>query len=111
MRRAVLLALLALTACSKPAKEPEAPFAFAATSITLPAETAALPASPAADRVTVACTACHSADMIVRQPPLKPEQWAATVKKMREVYKATYPESEDAGLVAALIELQSPDAP
>lgn len=107
MRRVVLLATLALAACGKPAKEPEAPFAFAAASITLPAETAALPASPAADRITAACTACHSADFITRQPKLKSEQWAATVKKMREAYKATYPESEDAALVAALVQLQA----
>jgi cytochrome c553 len=106
MRAAVLILALGLTACGKPAKEPEASFAFAATSITLPAETAALPASPAADRITAACTACHSGDFIARQPRLKPEQWAATVKKMREAYKATYPEGEDAPLVAALVQLQ-----
>jgi cytochrome c553 len=107
MRRIVLIGTLALTACGKPAKETEAPFVFVAASITLPAETATLPPGLAADRITVACTACHSADFITRQPKLKPEQWAATVKKMREAYKATYPEGEDAQLVAALVQLQA----
>ena len=107
MKRIVLLTALALAGCGKRAKEPEAPFAFTAASITLPAESAGLPAGPAADRVTAACTACHSADMITRQPALKPEQWAATVKKMREAYKASIDPADDPALVAALVQLQA----
>lgn len=71
-------------------------------SITLPADTATLPAGPHADLVTSRCTACHSAEMILTQPTLSPEQWQATVTKMREVYRADLPVSDDPAILAYL---------
>ena len=105
MRRAVALALL-LAGCDRYAA-PSKQQGFASQSITLPAEQAKLPDSPAGQLIAERCLACHSADQITRQPKLKPEQWAATVKKMREVYKATLPEADDARTVAALVALQN----
>ncbi|MEH3045507.1 hypothetical protein [Sphingomonas adhaesiva] len=54
-----LLLLLPLAACSA---QPDAPAAntAAVSSIQLPAETAALPATPAGELLTARCTACHS---------------------------------------------------
>ncbi|HEX8421650.1 MAG TPA: hypothetical protein VF638_16705 [Sphingomonas sp.] len=56
------------------------------------------------------CTACHSAEMIANQPPLGADKWAATVKKMREVYHAPIDAAEDAALVAALVAMQATPA-
>ncbi|MEG3176945.1 cytochrome C nitrite reductase [Sphingomonas sp. RB3P16] len=78
--------------------------AISSQSITLPTETVTLPAS--ADIITTNCTACHSAELILTQPKLTPEQWAAEVTKMRGAYKATIAESDDPKLVAALVALQ-----
>ncbi len=41
-----------------------------------------------ADLMNNNCTACHSASMALTQPPLSRAQWAATVDKMRNTYKA-----------------------
>ncbi|WP_010184413.1 hypothetical protein [Sphingomonas sp. PAMC 26605] len=78
-------------------------------SMTLPSETVVLPAS--AEIVSTNCTACHSAELILTQPRLKPEQWAAEVAKMRTAYKASFAESEDPKLVAALLALQHGTTP
>jgi hypothetical protein len=75
---------------------------LAAERIDLPADDAALPPGPHVDLVTANCTACHSANMILTQPPLKPEQWKATVTKMREVYKAPVPDAAVPGIIAYL---------
>lgn len=105
MKRALLLAL-PLAACSS---DPEQPgnAAHPVVSMTLPEDSARLAATSAGERVTNACTACHSAEMIQQQPKLSAEQWAATVKKMREAYHAPIAPGEDAPLVAALVELQA----
>lgn len=65
-------------------------------------DVATLPDGPHADTVRTHCTACHSANMILTQPPLKPEQWQATVTKMRAVYKAPVPDVAVPGIVAYL---------
>lgn len=80
------------------------PIVLTSQSTTLPDETATLPDS--AEIVTINCTACHSPEMILTQPRLKPEQWQAEVAKMRGAYKATIDEQDDAKIVAALVALQ-----
>ncbi|MDY7524158.1 cytochrome C nitrite reductase [Sphingomonas sp. AAP5] len=78
--------------------------ALSSQSITLPTESVTLPAS--AEIVSTNCTACHSAEQILTQPRLKPEQWATEVAKMRTAYKASIAEADDPKLVAALVALQ-----
>lgn len=78
--------------------------ALSSQSMTLPSETVTLPAS--AEIVSTNCTACHSAELILTQPKLKPEQWASEVAKMRSAYKATIAELDDPKIVAALVALQ-----
>ena len=103
MKRAILLAGL-LAGCSS---EPESPNAAdPVVTMVLPADTVTLPATPAGERVTDACTACHSAEMIRQQPKMDAEKWAATVRKMREAYHAPIGPGDDAALVSALVELQ-----
>lgn len=107
MRTLAIAASALLAACSA---EPDAPAkrdgALQPVSITLPQETAALPATPSGELVTQRCTACHSADMIARQPPMTAEKWQATVTKMREAYHAPITPAEEPAIVAALVTLQ-----
>ena len=113
MRRMLLvLALIVVAAIAafwllRPTPAPPAAFEFVSSSITLPPETAALPASAAGELVTNNCTACHSVEMITRQPPLDAKKWAATVAKMRATYHAEIAPDADPALVKALLELQA----
>lgn len=108
----MLALLLVLGACQRYATPSEThdggggaqAIALSSQSMTLPTETVALPAS--AEIVITNCTACHSAELILTQPKLKPAQWAAEVAKMRTAYKASIAESDDPKLVAALVALQ-----
>lgn len=59
-----------------------------AASADLPTDDVALPPGPNQALVEANCTACHSAGMIASQPPLRREQWEATVEKMQKVYRA-----------------------
>ena len=43
---------------------------------------------PGADVVNNNCLACHSAGMVMTQPPLSRQTWEAEVAKMRNAYKA-----------------------
>lgn len=83
------------------AKAPPA-IALTKTSVVLPPDSATLPAGPNVEVVTASCTSCHSAAMITTQAALKPDQWAATVKKMREVYKAPIAEADVPKILAYL---------
>jgi len=110
MRRAAALVVLAsLAACSaEPDPVPTMPTgAFQPVSITLPQETATLPAMPAGTLVGQHCAACHSPDFITRHPPPTTEKWQATVTKMREAYHASIRPADDPAIVAALVTLQS----
>lgn len=108
MRRWLAVAVLALGGCGPAADEaPTNGVAAGGVTLvsvneTLPAEAETLPAGPGQDVVTANCTACHSAAMLTAQPPLKPEQWAATVKKMREVYHAPIADADVPAILAYL---------
>ena len=78
---------------------PPKKFNFAALPITLPASSETLPDGPHVALATANCTSCHSAAMMTNQPALKREQWEATVKKMREVYKAPVADADVAPIV------------
>ena len=100
MKTLPLAALTLLAACHPAAETPEK-ITLTSQSITLPAETAKLPAAI----LTVNCAACHSAEMLLTQPKLKREQWQAEITKMRGAYKASIDEKDDAAILAALLEL------
>lgn len=63
-------------------------FALVSTTVAMPIDEARFPGGAAADAINANCTACHSASMVLNQPPLTAAQWQATVTKMREVYHA-----------------------
>ncbi|MBA3837769.1 MAG: cytochrome C nitrite reductase [Sphingomonas sp.] len=105
MKRVFVLALTAIVAgCGgAPAdKADEAPFRFQNKAIELPADGLSLAPGPGNDLIAQNCTGCHSAEMLITQPPLDAKTWAAEVAKMRKVYHAPIDPADDARLIAAL---------
>ncbi|MDT7933379.1 MAG: cytochrome c [Sphingomonadaceae bacterium] len=96
-RVALLLAAAVLTAAALPSARRPAPartalaadpFAPRARAITLPDDTTLYPDGPGVDAMNGYCAACHSPAMVLTQPKLTRDEWAAEVAKMRSVYKA-----------------------
>lgn len=99
-----LLLAGAVAGCAKSAAD-ASPAALAKVEVELPIDEAYFD-GPQAETLNTHCTACHSAEMVMHQPGLSTDQWKATVKKMREVYKAPIAEEDDADIVAALVALR-----
>lgn len=119
MKRIALLVVFTLAACDQPAPPDAAAngtsvardgFTLRSAAIALPSDDLQLPDRPGVAQVTAACTACHSPAMLLTQPALKPEQWAATVKKMREVYHAPVDPADEPAIIAYLTALTPPAA-
>jgi hypothetical protein len=55
-----------------------------------------------ADAINSNCLACHSAGMVLQQPPLSAATWQAEVDKMRSQYKAPVEASDVPAIVAWL---------
>ena len=85
------IALLTLALTAGLASVTAAPIAY-----TLPDETAAFRPGPNLDVVRNNCTACHSADYVNTQPPMKNRKdfWQAEVTKMIKVYGAPIEEAD-----------------
>lgn len=105
MRLLVSTMLLAAAAAGCSRSEADAAPVPAKVDVTLPSEEAFFD-GPQADTLNTNCTACHSAEMVLYQPSLSSTQWAAVVRKMREVYKAPIAEEDDADIVSALVALR-----
>ncbi|MFC0206306.1 cytochrome C nitrite reductase [Novosphingobium soli] len=110
-----LPACLVLAACGGPAPTPQETAearpsamsgALRSQTITLPDDTLTFAAAGGDAVLDQHCIACHSTTMVLYQPPLKREQWAATVKKMREAYGAPITPDQDAAVVDALLKLR-----
>ncbi len=54
------------------------------------------------DPINANCTACHSAEMVLTQPPLPRATWQAEVTKMVKVYKASVDEKDIPAIVEYL---------
>ncbi len=111
MRMSITIGLaMLLAACSAPSapKTDTLPkdFALRSAAITLPADRITLP--PAAEIVTINCSACHSPEMILSQPALDAATWQKEIDKMRTAYHASIDPEDDKALVAALMTLQAP---
>lgn len=77
--------------------------AISSASITLPPDEQTFGAGPEAALLDRSCLACHSASMILYQPPLSRKQWTATVEKMREAYRAPIEAGDTQAIVDALM--------
>lgn len=70
--------------------------------VELPASDESFPAGVGAEIANSQCQICHSAGMVLTQPPLKKDEWRAEIIKMRTVYGAPIPENEVEGLAEYL---------
>lgn len=61
---------------------------------------------PGADAVNGNCLACHSAGMILNQPPLTRDTWQRLVNKMRQAYKAPIGDADVGPIVDYLMRVR-----
>jgi mono/diheme cytochrome c family protein len=67
-------------------------------SVELPTSDTPFPPGSGADIASGQCLICHSAGMVLRQPPLTQDEWVGEINKMRSAYGAPLP----AGQIEAL---------
>jgi len=79
-------------------KKDVAPRQPAIVRVELPASDQAFPPGVGADIANSQCLICHSAGMVLTQPPLKKDEWRAEIMKMRASYGAPIPEDQVDGL-------------
>jgi mono/diheme cytochrome c family protein len=81
-----------------PGKKDEATRQWAIVRVELPASDETFPPGVGADIATSQCLICHSAGMVLRQPPLTKDEWRAEIMKMRSAYGAPLPDDQVDGL-------------
>jgi cytochrome c5 len=74
-----------------PSKAQEGAIHWDEVSVKLPVSTSLFPAGEGADIANSQCVICHSADMVLHQPPRTQAQWKETINKMRTAYGAPIP--------------------
>ena len=62
--------------------------------VELPASEESFPPGAGAEIANSQCQICHSAGMVLTQPPLKRDEWRAEIVKMRSAYGAPIPEDQ-----------------
>ena len=75
-----------------------APFELKSVKVDLPDSDRMFPKGPDSDAINNNCLACHSAGMVLNQPSLSKQAWAAEVNKMINNYKAPIA-PEDVGTI------------
>jgi hypothetical protein len=83
----ILLELLGL-ALTPPVVHTAAAIELKSVKIDLPDSDRMFPAGPGSDAINNNCLTCHSAGMVLNQPELSKQAWAAEVNKMINSYKA-----------------------
>jgi mono/diheme cytochrome c family protein len=68
-----------------------APAHFAAINASLPTGVAAFPPGQGSDIANANCLICHSAGMVLRQPPLTVGEWSTEINKMKGSFGAPIP--------------------
>ncbi len=91
------IALLGVTVMSF-AVRAETTLELKSITLDLPDSDRTFPAGPGSDAMNNNCLACHSAGMVLNQPALSKEAWAAEVSKMINAYKAPVA-PEDVGAI------------
>ena len=99
MLRNLLLAVVLLGMVSIPfAARAAAPLELKSVKVDLPDSDRMFPDGPGSDAINNNCLACHSAGMVLNQPSLSKQAWAAEVNKMIMNYKAPVA-PEDVGAI------------
>jgi cytochrome c553 len=104
MRKAIIAigSLSAALLASTPAWVLQPP-AIKSVTADLPAGDSPFPGGSSADAINSNCLACHSADMVLNQPPLPKSTWESEVSKMIKVYKAPVDETDVPAIVDYLV--------
>ena len=98
MFRNLLAAVIVLGAVSMPLTARAAsPIELKSVKVDLPDSDRMFP-GPGEDAINNNCLACHSAGMVLNQPELSKQAWAAEVNKMITAYKAPVA-PEDVGAI------------
>jgi cytochrome c5 len=84
---------------------------WAQVAVDLPTSGTAFPAGNGADIASAQCLMCHSAGMVLRQPPLTQAEWAGEINKMRNSYGAPLPADQVEVLAKYLRGIQGSQAP
>jgi hypothetical protein len=109
---ASLLVIALLTTGTQPAdaqrRSAEPPVKWTKVSVDMPVSTEVFPPGPGADTVNEYCLMCHSAGMVLRQPPLTESQWLAEVRKMRDFFGMPLPADQDATVARYLVRINGP---
>jgi hypothetical protein len=90
---AAILALVSFAHAASPG------IAFKSVTVDLPFGDGTFPGGTSAEAINNNCLACHSAGMVLRQPPMSRKAWAGEVDKMRNTYKAPIAEADVAPIV------------
>jgi mono/diheme cytochrome c family protein len=64
---------------------------WAQVSVDMPTSYTAFPPGDGAEIANGQCVICHSADMVLRQPPLTQDEWTGEINKMRNSFGAPLP--------------------
>jgi mono/diheme cytochrome c family protein len=70
------------------------PAHFPAINVTLPPGSMDFPPGQGVDIASANCLICHSAGMILRQPPLTVAEWSTEIKKMKDSFGAPIPSDQ-----------------
>jgi cytochrome c553 len=110
MRKAIAAigSLSAVLLASTPAWVQQLP-AIKSVTVDLPAGDSLFSGGSSADAINNNCLACHSADMVLNQPPLPKSTWEAAVHKMINVYRAPVEESDVPAIVDYLVTTKGKD--
>jgi hypothetical protein len=75
-------------------------------SIALPQLDVALPPGPHQKEFVVACTTCHSARLVLNQPPLDRKKWDTIVQKMVKTFKAPIAAEQEPAVMEYLLAIR-----
>ena len=82
----------------------EAPMTFRSEKVELPTGDRMFPGGDKAAAINNNCVTCHSAGMVLNQPPLSRGEWAGEVRKMVGVYKAPVSPEDESAIIDYLAE-------
>jgi len=86
---------------------------WAKVSVDLPASQVTFPPGNGSVIANANCLICHSAGMVLRQPPLTQDEWTVEINKMRNAFGAPLPADQVEALAKYLCSIngQSPNGP
>jgi hypothetical protein len=106
MFRNLLPAVVLLGVASMPLAARAATLELKSVKIDLPDSDKMFPGGPSSDAINNNCIACHSAGMVLNQPALSKQAWAAEVNKMINNYKAPIAREDVGAIVEYLTALK-----